>query len=736
MAVDAASQELVLRLVEARDALLRSFSQILLSRSRWVGVLLFAAAAVVPMNALYGVCAVLMVLVLARWWNLAPSQLESGLLGYNSLLVGIGGAALLEPSPVSFAVVMLAAGLTLPITAAMKSALSVFDLPVLTLPFIVVFFLLLGVAPLLEIPLVPLHIEPWSRGSFLPEEIATALKSLGALFFVPRVEAGLLVLAALLLSSRIATLASVVAFVVLVLAANRFTVMTSESLRMSLGYNAALVAVALSGIWFVPSRSSFVLALVGVALSTLFALGLLPILARLELPLLILPFNLSLLVMLTAMRQRLRDQTPKAVDFAAGSPEQNLNTFNTRLARTQSLYGIRFRLPFLGKWRCTQSNDGEHTHQGEWRHGLDFEVAGRNGQTFSGAGTEASDYHCHKLPVLAAAAGTVVNVVDHIPDNPVGHVNLEQNWGNLVLIVHATGLYSMVAHLSPGSIKVTEGQLVKAGQVLGSCGNSGRSPAPHVHFQLQGSARVGAPTLPVDFDDVIRVGDGGGARVETLLPKLGDELRNLETDDALGRPFEWKHGDTLVFEVRDGEEVWREAVRAEIDLFGSLTLRSLRSRTTLYYEKTDDRFQVYDVVGTRKSVLWLLRLALGRFPLESASLSWTDHLPDGLLTPRWLTPLTDFVSPFRARKPLEIRIGPFGQRGGVGALGIWLALGVAGVGFAMTAWLGRSVCCSEEFCRFHIAQAQNPREFGVGVQVSDHDGLGAVEAVVVDELDS
>ncbi|PIW02709.1 MAG: hypothetical protein COW42_00230, partial [Deltaproteobacteria bacterium CG17_big_fil_post_rev_8_21_14_2_50_63_7] len=130
MAVDAASQELVLRLVEARDALLRSFSQILLSRSRWVGVLLFAAAAVVPMNALYGVCAVLMVLVLAHWWNLAPSQLESGLLGYNSLLVGIGGAALLEPSPVSFAVVMLAAGLTLPITAAMKSALSVFDLPV------------------------------------------------------------------------------------------------------------------------------------------------------------------------------------------------------------------------------------------------------------------------------------------------------------------------------------------------------------------------------------------------------------------------------------------------------------------------------------------------------------------------------------------------------------------------------------------------------------------------------
>lgn len=54
--------------------------------------------------------------------------------------------------------------------------------------------------------------------------------------------------------------------------------------------------------------------------------------------------------------------------------------------------------------------------------------------------------------------------------------------GNYVLIDHGLGLFSGYAHFS--ALHVVEGQRVEAGQIIGLSGNTGRSSAPHLHWEI------------------------------------------------------------------------------------------------------------------------------------------------------------------------------------------------------------------------------------------------------------
>ncbi|WP_122943492.1 M23 family metallopeptidase [Brachybacterium sp. EE-P12] len=55
----------------------------------------------------------------------------------------------------------------------------------------------------------------------------------------------------------------------------------------------------------------------------------------------------------------------------------------------------------------------------------------------------------------------------------------------------ADGPVAVLAHLRRGSPAVRVGERVRAGQVLGQCGNSGNSSDPHVHFQLMDGPDIG-----------------------------------------------------------------------------------------------------------------------------------------------------------------------------------------------------------------------------------------------------
>lgn len=184
------------------------------------------------------------------------------------------------------------------------------------------------------------------------------------------------------------------------------------------------------------------------------------------------------------------------------------------------------RLPVEGEWfvywggRDLETN--YHAVDAGQRFAMDLLVM-RNGQSHSGDPASVESYHCWGRPILAPAEGTVVRVVGDQPDQAIGAADPVNPAGNHVVIDFGNGEFGFLAHLRQGSVRVTEGDVVSAGQEIGLCGNSGNTSEPHLHFHLQTTPRLGEGVgLPAQFTSYRADGEmiprGEPARGQTIQP--------------------------------------------------------------------------------------------------------------------------------------------------------------------------------------------------------------------------
>jgi murein DD-endopeptidase MepM/ murein hydrolase activator NlpD len=89
-------------------------------------------------------------------------------------------------------------------------------------------------------------------------------------------------------------------------------------------------------------------------------------------------------------------------------------------------------------------------------------------------------------PIHAAADGKVVKVG-----------NDADGYGNYVIILHAGGIATLYAHQSDP--KVHEGDVVKAGDVIGLSGSTGNSTGPHLHFEVREGGENGTKVDPEKY---------------------------------------------------------------------------------------------------------------------------------------------------------------------------------------------------------------------------------------------
>jgi len=93
------------------------------------------------------------------------------------------------------------------------------------------------------------------------------------------------------------------------------------------------------------------------------------------------------------------------------------------------------------------------------------------------------------IAVLASESGKVFMVVDGLFDKEF-ESDTTKGFGNYVGIKHSNGYFTYYAHLKKGSITVTKGQNVTAGQSIGKIGSSGNSSDPHLHFEVWYDSRT------------------------------------------------------------------------------------------------------------------------------------------------------------------------------------------------------------------------------------------------------
>lgn len=99
-----------------------------------------------------------------------------------------------------------------------------------------------------------------------------------------------------------------------------------------------------------------------------------------------------------------------------------------------------------------------------------------------------SEVFFHSGVDLSVAVGTPVQA---IAPGTVVFANEQGTYGKLVIINHSGGMQTRYAQLD--SIKVTVGQPVKQGDVIGTVGTTGQpsSPQPHLHFEVRASSSLG-----------------------------------------------------------------------------------------------------------------------------------------------------------------------------------------------------------------------------------------------------
>ena len=610
---------LALRLGQLLAPLARAYAGVLFCESPWVGAWFAAITWWSPGAALAGLVALVAAALWGRLLSLsAPGQPHL----LNSMLVGlfVGAFHAFDLALLGWLV-----------TAALFTTLTAYwlagllwrwgKLPVLSLPFVLAtWMVILAAQGKIPAAMLPSTLAPVTSVVFTPG-LDNFFVSMGWLMLVPYPLAGALLFAGLFVASRYLALLAVVGY----LAGHATLLLFDRHDGHAIGFNFMLSAMALGGIFAVPGRASFLLAVAGGALAAWLAVAQGALLHIFYLPLLTLPFIFAVYLFLGALSARATINPPYLTLDHPAAPE--IAVERMRLAQTRggdpSLPALH--PPFHGEWRVSQGFDGPHTHRGDWRHALDFHLI-EGTASHRGTGFAQGDYYCFGATVLAPTAGQIVRLRDDLPDVAPGEADVANNWGNFVLLRSAFGYYVLLAHLRQGSLRVQVGQWVDAGQPLAACGSSGRSPEPHLHMHVQDEERLGSPTRPFHLINLLVRSDGSTDYHLCYLPPQGTRLAAAPRNEQLTAALHLLPGRILTYGLRvpGASEARSTQLRSELTLLGESRLVAADGVSAAFVE-TPTVIGHYDRLGKSDPLLDLWLLALGLTPLSAAADRWGDR---------------------------------------------------------------------------------------------------------------
>lgn len=637
-----------------------SYSALFFSRDSWVGTALFLVTLLYPMSGLCGLLCCMLVNALSIALSLDRFKVSNGLYGFNAVIVGVAVGTLF---PMNFSLVAMLFALSvfvLLLIAGWEGVLSKYHLPYLVFPFL---FCLWTVSLLTQQKdgdflfdcVFDEHENMLSCAGFslsylsdhelwmaFPEWLTDYFLGLSCILFRQDVMVGFLLAVILLCYSRIAFLYTFVNHLIAYFLYVRLGCDLFHIPYVCFGFNFILTSLALGCCYLVPSFGSFLWTLLLVPVQFIVVFASTRLLAYLYLPTFSLAFCFVSLLSLIVLKMRSSEKYLFFSRFLERNPEENLYQFRTGARRFKWYNYLHFDLPFYGTWKISQGANGSYTHKGAWADAWDF-VVETDGKQFRGDGSHVEDYYCYGKPVLAPADGCVAALVNEVDDNPVGKSNEKQNWGNCLIIKHADGLYSLLAHLKRDSFFCKVGQTVKRGDELALCGNSGLSPFPHLHFQFQSYPYVGAPTLRYPIVNYMEVSSQGNVLHSCDVPSEGVSLSNMKHSSSSFFDSSFFPGGRLSF----SSDLFGEGEWSVCEEYGYRFLMDTKTHSKAWFSYWDGVFEFQRYEGGRREALYFFFLSNFKTIAKNTD-GWclTDEVPLSVRRAGAWGYCQDFCAPF------------------------------------------------------------------------------------------
>lgn len=639
--------------------ILNSYSQLFFSKNNWFAVLLALSTFIKWEIGVAGFICLITAILTAKTLGYTNIYIKDGTYTFNSLMAGMALAIYFKFTWPFIFLLVIAGILSFFISLVILNWTSKSGLPLLSWTFIIVTWLgVLGASnftsfeflsndsvQLSSSPLQGLagELDGWLNRLGLPDLAKIYLRSLGAIMFQYNTLAGLIIFIGLIIYSRIASLLSLIGFFVGFLFYDYFEGDFTQLIFSYIGFNFILTAIALGGFFIVPNWKSFLLVACVIPIIALLISALNKFFALFGLPLFSLPFCVMVTLLLLGLKYRTNPKNLLLVTNQQFSPEENMYQTELFKSRFNGHSNFHFSLPFMGEWTVSQGYNGGITHIGEWQHALDFDIRNSRNKTFQEPGYELPDYYCYELPITAPAPGSIIKVENKVDENPVGGVNLSQNWGNTVIIKHAEGLYSKLSHLKIGTITVKEGDFINKGDFIGKLGNSGRSPEPHLHFQLQTTPYIGSKTLPYPIAYYLSKKNNNWHFNEFQTPSEGELVKNIEQSTLLSKAFGWIPGQSLSWKNGAKKIVWDVLT----DAFNHTYHYDKSTNSSAYFTNNGTVFYFTNYVGDTKCELFQFYLAAQKVLLsniKNTRITDTVHLK--YFSKFWTKWLHDLAAPF------------------------------------------------------------------------------------------
>lgn len=512
--------------------------------------------------------------------------------------------------------------LTLVFTTALEYLFSKPYLPTLSLPFcfvgLIIFTLLPQIYHFTHIP-----IDRWNIdiSHFLPKFFTYFFHSLSSLLLSTNATLGAIFWLMIVLTSPLNAIFLFLGFIIGINFELLLHINTPNLSFYSNYLNHSLIFAAIAGVFLTPSPLSILIAIIATLSTSIITIISSKILNSFYLPILSLPFNIVVLMFILSLRiirpSLLNSILPK-------SPEENL--INSESAKNHfNSDEIGVFLPVKGSWKIQQAFDGELTHRGPWQYGLDFVACNQYDKTIKNEGLELTDHLSFEADIYSPIDGWVIDCVDSNKDNNIGEVDNNNTWGNYIILKTYQGVFVSLLHLQQGSIIVTPGSFVKAGQKLARCGNSGYSPEPHLHLQVQNQPLPGSKTIAFNLlnyaiDNKIYFNH---------IPKKNDIVRSINPNLISEKAFNFKIGEKLTFKCNDKTIVTIENQMDEVS--GGFYLSDGVSK--IYYSKTGINFHFYRFEGKKHSAIFNLAVAASNIPLiYGEEFQYLGQLPLSLMS--------------------------------------------------------------------------------------------------------